>query len=311
MLFRYLRLLTLPVLLLLAACGGGGAAPTANPLDPTLLASAPAIEATVPPSTDSLPTNGAGVKLVAKVNGDEVTLPEFEQALARRQQEVTDAASSGALRLDVLNQLIEGVLIEQGAKTQNIAVTDEQVQAEVQAMKESAGSDEAWNEWLSTNLYTADDFATNLRSTLLTNSVRDSLTADLNGNVNQAHARHILVETEAEAADILTRLNAGDDFVVLASTLSKDESTRLQGGDLGWFTREELLAPELAQVAFSLQPNQIAGPVKSSLGYHVVQTLEIADRPVDPERRVYIAQARFENWLRPLYEKAVIERYLT
>jgi len=37
--------------------------------------------------------------------------------------------------------------------------------------------------------------------------------------------------------------------------------------------------------------------------------LEIADRPVEPERRVYIAQIRFDNWLKPLYDKAVIERY--
>ena len=68
-------------------------------------------------------------------------------------------------------------------------------------------------------------------------------------------------------------------------------------------------AAKLAQTAFSLQVGQIAGPVATELGYHVIQVMEIADRPVEPERRVYIAQTRFDNWLQPLYAKAVIERY--
>ena len=308
---RLIGYLTLPLLLLLAACGGAPAA-TTNPVSPTLLVTAlPSPQAEPTQSLDALPTNAAGVKLAAKVNGDEITLTQFDEAFTRRQQEITDAASSSALRQDVLNQLIEGVLIAQGAKAENLNVTDAEVQTEMQSMKDAAGSEQAWNDWLKTNLYTADDFADNLRSTLLTNKVRDSLTSDLDGNVKQVHARHILVATEAEAQDILKRLNNGEDFAVLAATLSQDETTKQQGGDLGWFTQEELLAPELARVAFSLQPNQIGGPVKSNLGYHIVQTLEIAARPVDQQRRVYIAQARFDNWLRPLYEKAVIDRYLS
>lgn len=301
------------LLVSLAACSGApAAAPTVNPIDPNLLVTSQIVPTALPQPTQSpetLPTNSAGVRLVAKVNGEDITLDDFSQALARRQQEV-DAATPEALRIDVLNQLIEQLLIQQGAKAQNIVVTDDQVQTELQSMKSDAGSDDAWAQWLVTNQYTEADFAASLRSTLLTNAVRDSLTKDLESNVPQVHARHILVSSEAAADDILTRLKNGEDFAALAKSLSEDETTRDNGGDLGWFTQEELLVPELSQVAFALKPGEIGGPVKTELGYHIVQTLEFADRPVDPERRVYIAQARFEKWLRPLYDSATIERYL-
>jgi parvulin-like peptidyl-prolyl isomerase len=303
--FRFLALLSL---VLLAACSGAPT-PTINPLDPALLVSPPAAQQQAPTVPAALPTNSAGVQLVAKVNGTEITLPDFTRALERRQQEV-EAATQGALQADVLNQMIEQVLIQQGAKADNIVVTDTQIQDELQSMKDAAGSADAWTQWLVTNEYTEAEFMRSLRSTLLTNAVRDSLTTDLNGDVRQVHARHILVSTEAAANDILARLKAGEDFATLAQALSEDETTRDNGGDLGWFTQEELLVPELAQAAFALQPGQTGGPIATELGYHIVQTLEFADRPVDPERQYYIAQTRFENWLHPLYASATIERYL-
>ncbi len=248
--------------------------------------------------------------MVAVVNGQAITQAVFDRAVARRQTEV-NAATPEALRAEVLNQLIEQIVIEQGAQLLNISVSDEQLQAEIQSNKELAGSDAAWAEWLQINLYTEDEFAASLRTTLITNLVRDQLTADLSGNVRQVHARHILLHTEQEAKDVLARLQAGEDFTALAQALSQDEVTRSQGGDLGWFTADELLVPELAQTAFALQPGQIAGPVPTELGYHVVQAIEFADQSVDPERRVSIAQARFENWLRPLYDNAVVQRYVS
>ncbi|MBL8154745.1 MAG: peptidylprolyl isomerase [Anaerolineae bacterium] len=294
------RLLSVIFLLLLAACG-------AAPPDSTIPTN-PASPPTAAPSPGELPTTEDGVAVVARVNGEAITLPEFERALARRQQEGFPAASMDALRQDVLNQLIEQTLIIQGAKAQNLVVDDAQLQAELQSQVELAGGQQGWESWLGTNLYTADEFSEVLRSVLTSNKVRDSLTTDLEGNVRQVHARHILLRTEAEAQAAMSRLQAGEDFAAVAMDLSQDETTRQSGGDLGWFTPEELLAPELAQVAFSLQPGQMGGPVASELGYHVVQTIEFADLPVEADRRVYIAQNRFENWLRPLFDNAVIER---
>ncbi|MBZ0280233.1 MAG: peptidylprolyl isomerase [Anaerolineae bacterium] len=299
--------LTIVLILLLAACGGS---PTPDPLDPALLQNPPATQPIPTVVANALPTDAQGEQIVATVNGQAITLTTFEREVARRQQVMAEAASPATLRAEVLDQLIEQEVTRQGAAARNITISDEILQAELQVNVELAGSQSAWEQWLTTNLYTQEEFAESLRSTLINNLVRDVLTADLEGNVRQVHARHILVRTQAEAQDAMARISAGEDFAALAVSLSMDEMTRQNGGDLGWFTQEELLVPELAQVAFSLQPGQVGGPVGTTLGYHLVQTIEFEDRPVDPDRRVYIAQARFENWLRPLYENAVIERYL-
>jgi parvulin-like peptidyl-prolyl isomerase len=284
--------------LLLAACAGSTAGQD-NP-SPIALTSAP---------DPGLPVNDAGVQLVAKVNGTEITLSEFQQALTRQQTEV-QAADADAMAASVLDSLIEQTLIEQAASEQQITVTDEEIQAEIQAMRQESGSESAWQEWLSQNNFTQEQFADFLRESMLTQRIRDQVTQTVTGPLPHVHARHILVATEAEANDILARLQAGEEFAVLATTYSRDVTTRDTGGDLGWFTQEELLEPALAQVAFSLEPGQIAGPVPTRLGYHILQTLEKESRQVAPEKQADLAQVLFQNWLQGQLDSASIERYL-
>lgn len=84
--------------------------------------------------------------------------------------------------------------------------------------------------------------------------------------------RHILVDTEETAKDILTRLNAGEDFATLAKEKSKDPSKE-QGGDLGFFSKGQLI-PEFEQAALGLEVGQISGVVKTQFGYHVIKMEE-------------------------------------
>ncbi len=320
-----IRCILFALVLLAAACGGETPATTPAPTSDTSALNTPApspeaatlvppTSAAQQPATQAPPQNNAAAgdttQIVARVNGTNIARETFERALLRRQQEV-QAADASALRQEVLDQLIELAVIEQAAAAQQLTVTDAEVQAELQSYISDVGGESAWQEWLLGNLYTADEFAAALRANLITFRVRDALTADLNGNVRQVHARHILVRTEAEANAALTRLQNGEDFAALARELTRDDTTRETGGDLGWFTVDELLVPQLAQTAFTLQPGQIGGPVGTELGYHVIQTIEFGERTVDPpERRVVIAQTRFENWLRPLLDNATIERFI-
>lgn len=293
---QLLRLLTLLLTLPLAACAGnmsGQDSPTASS----------------PTAVPNLPEDENGAPLVAKVNGVGITLAAFERAVARQQAEL-EAADPAALQASVLDALIEQTLIEQAATQQQITVSDEEIQAEVQAMMQESGSESTWQQWLDQNHFTQEEFTENLRQSILTQRLRDQVTQNVTGALPHVHARHILVATEAEANDILTRLQAGEEFAVLATTYSRDVTTRDTGGDLGWFTQEELLEPILAQVAFSLEPGQIAGPVPTRLGYHILQTLEKADRPVPAEKQADLAQVVFQNWLQSLLDSATIERYL-
>jgi peptidyl-prolyl cis-trans isomerase C len=89
----------------------------------------------------------------------------------------------------------------------------------------------------------------------------------------EVRARHILVTTEAEARKVLDDLRHGADFATVARAVSKDPDSS-KGGDLGFFRREQVW-PGFADIAFSLQPGQVAPePVKNEFGWHVVKVEE-------------------------------------
>lgn len=285
------------LILLLTACSGASAQSIASPTPlPTI-------------NVQALPRNEQGVALVARVNGSEITQPQFERALLRLQQGNV-GVNPAALYDSVLDSLIEQVLIEQAAADLQIVVNDTQIETELQASKNLAASETAWQSWLKDNLYTEAEFRDSLRANLIANAMLAHVTANLPQNVLQVRARHILVGSESEANDILARLQNGEDFAALAAQYSKDVTTRERGGDLGWFMDGELLEPALSQVAFAIAPGEIAGPVVTGLGYHVIQTLERAEQPLPEERRPLLVQITFEKWLQGLSYNAVIERYL-
>jgi peptidyl-prolyl cis-trans isomerase C len=89
----------------------------------------------------------------------------------------------------------------------------------------------------------------------------------------EVHARHILVTTEAEARKVLEDLQKGADFATIARVVSKDPDAA-KGGDLGFFRREQVW-PGFADVAFALQPGQVApNPIKNEFGWHVIRVEE-------------------------------------
>ncbi len=71
------------------------------------------------------------------------------------------------------------------------------------------------------------------------------------------HARHILVDNEADAKKIIAELKKGADFAALAKQYSKDPGAAQQGGDLGFFKKDDMV-PEFADAAFALKPGQVS-----------------------------------------------------
>ncbi len=91
----------------------------------------------------------------------------------------------------------------------------------------------------------------------------------------EVHARHILVDSEAKAKDIIAQLDKGGKFDELAKKNGdpKDPATQ-QGGDLGFFKKGDMLK-EFSDVAFTLKPNEYTKtPVHTRYGWHVIQVLE-------------------------------------
>jgi peptidyl-prolyl cis-trans isomerase C len=98
----------------------------------------------------------------------------------------------------------------------------------------------------------------------------------------EVRARHILFrvpDSKDEAAskaaenkvkDVIERVKKGEDFAKLASSLTEDPTGKDDGGDLGYFTRDQMV-PEFSEVAFSLEKGQMSGPVKTQFGWHVLK----------------------------------------
>ncbi|WP_233279448.1 peptidylprolyl isomerase, partial [Microterricola pindariensis] len=87
-------------------------------------------------------------------------------------------------------------------------------------------------------------------------------------------ARHILVKDEKTANEVKSKLANGDKFEKLAKEYSTDKSSAESGGDLGWFGIGKM-DPAFEKAAYSLEVRQVSDPVKSSLGYHII---ELTDR---------------------------------
>jgi peptidyl-prolyl cis-trans isomerase C len=87
----------------------------------------------------------------------------------------------------------------------------------------------------------------------------------------EVHARHILVASEDEAKAIVAELKKGADFNKLAQEKTTDPSGKTSGGDLGYFTKEDMV-PEFADAAFKLKPGEFTDtPVKTQFGWHVIK----------------------------------------
>ncbi|MBW6465076.1 MAG: peptidylprolyl isomerase [Brevefilum sp.] len=131
---------------------------------------------------------------------------------------------------------------------------------------------------------------------LLREKLIDELTQDLPRSKNEVWARHILVETNEEALEVLLLLEEGEDFHTLAATYSIDESNREQGGNLGWFD-ENMMVPEFSEAAFSLAEGEVSEPIQTSFGFHIIQVIGKRVSQVLPAEFAQRQQTAFAEWL--------------
>lgn len=142
--------------------------------------------------------------------------------------------------------------------------------------------------------YTNSDFREYVRALVLNQKVFDYLTKDVSREQDMVWARHILVGTEEEATAVLERLDTGEDFGLVAVEESTDTSNSASGGDLGWFTKGQMVK-EFETVAYELEIGEISDPVATDFGYHIIQVLGHELRELtDEELETYKNQVYFQ-----------------
>lgn len=132
------------------------------------------------------------------------------------------------------------------------------------------------------------------------------------GDEKEYRASHILVETEEEAAELISQLEDGAEFAALAREHSTGPSASV-GGDLGWFGAGDMV-DEFFQAVTALEPGEFSPPVQTDFGWHVVQLNETRgkERPefdtVRGELEDQLRQSTLEAHVDKLAQKADIER---
>jgi foldase protein PrsA len=258
-----------------------------------------------------LANTNSGGNTVAVVGNEKITKDQLYEALVEANGE------------QVLNSLIIKKIIKLEAKKQNIKVTKDEIQDELDKTIENFGSKEAFKNTLEYYGITEDslkeDIELNLYvSKLLKSEVKiteEEMKDYFEENKDdfkqeeQVKARHILVENEETAKEIKQKLDNGENFEELAKKYSTDTETKEKGGDLGFFSKGEMVK-EFEEVAFSLKVGEISNPVKTKYGYHIikVEDRKEAKEANYEESKEEIREKLFEEKLPDVYQSWIEEK---
>jgi peptidyl-prolyl cis-trans isomerase C len=271
---------------------------------------APPTATAVPPTASPTPEPAA-----ALVNGAAIPLADFEAEVARYEAAQRslgiDLATVGDYRAAVLNALIDRRLLADAARSAGDSVELAELEARIEALAAEMGGSDAMGAWLAANGYSLAELKASLGEEILAEITVQRIADEVPGTAEQVHARHILVADAALAEELQSQLASGADFATLAQTYSLDLSTRIAGGDLGWFAPGTLTMPEVEAAAFALQPGEISAIVQSALGYHLIEVLERGDHALNPETWRRLRQEAVDDWLTDQRSRAAIEIVIT
>ena len=169
-----------------------------------------------------------------------------------------------------------------------------------------------YTEWLNILAENADvgeaEFRQIERASILKDKVQEAIGSEAPTSAEQSHARHILVETEEEANEVIERLKAGEDFAELAKELSIDPGSGAKGGDLGFVPRGRFVAP-IDEAVFTLPIGQVGEPIESEYGWHVIEVLEREERELSPSDYRINQRLTYNEWLTKARAEAAIEDF--
>jgi peptidyl-prolyl cis-trans isomerase C len=257
------------------------------------------------PSATPIPPTSTPVPLAAIVNGEGITLEEYEAELSRFQSATTLSGTILATDTNtvVLNELIDQTLLAQAAAENGFIVDDTVLKSRIEALENQLGSAQAMADWQATNDYTEETFNVALKRSIGAAWMRDQITTGVPDTAEQVHVLQILVPTQAEADQIYADLQSGKDFEVLATTFDP-----LTKGDLGWFPRGYISDKQIEEAAFGLQASQYSQVVHTKIGYHILYLVEReAEHPLLPDAKRVLQVNAVQDWLKERRAKSEIQ----
>ncbi len=242
---------------------------------------------------------------VALVRGVELSRRDFDAMVTRGLESYYGMAHSlprsvwekivGQSAIKLVRRLVDQQLAEQ----LHVTVTEAQLDEEFRRFVEDRGGERLFPKLLEHLHLTEDEIRRDLYARLLHEAVLAAALADLRVTDDEVeryyhshpelyrrpaarHLRHVFVQTPSQDPDVVraarerieqakAALDAGQGFEEVAARYS-DGGTRAEGGDLGWLHVGQM-PREFDAVAFSLEPGQVSGIVRTDLGFHIIQCL--------------------------------------
>jgi len=271
---------------IVSGCSSGGQAEilTATQILPT--------RTPFPPSPTPIPT-------AAIVNGDLITMEEFQEELARYKAAVNRELTADDQSL-VINDLINLTLLAQAAKSDGYQIPDTELDARIANLETQ---DQPLADWLAAYGFTEASFRFHLKRSLEAAWMRDQIISDVALEIEQVHAQQMLFYSLSAAEITMEELDEGKDFSQLASTY--DPQTR---GDLGWFPEGYLTIPDLDPIIFSLDIGETSDIIETKIGYHIIKVLDKQEnRPIDPAIRQILQEKALDDWLERRWKLSTID----
>lgn len=291
---------------------------------------------------------------VAIVDGVPISKSDLEKAFkeAVTASGVNPAMLTADQKLQGYNQILDAMIMEKlvDKKSTGLDVSDADFNAEIEKIQKQFPNKEAFEAELKKSGQTQDQFKANLKKSMRqTKWIKSQMQgkdeisdADAqkfyNENIKQfsnpdmVKATHILFlvpagssdkvvkEKEAAAKAAIARANKGEDFSTLAVELSEEPGAKQRKGDLGFFSKEQMV-PEFANAAFTQKVGTISeAPVRTKFGFHVIKVTEkkpagtAAFVEVKPSIISYLQNKKrrelFKSTMQQLRKDAKIESFL-
>ncbi len=269
--------------------------------------------ATEPEKKDQIQSSGESdtaldQDYVAIVNGIKIPRSEVDRKVELIKKRYSDMGTPipqdqiDSMKEKLINSLVEQELLYQESKTQGISIDPAVIESDFENFKKQFKSEEDYQKQMTDLNYTEDVLKSQIEKTkiiqqLIENNVISTISipdAELKSYFDshpdefkrpeRVRARHILIKVDAAATDsdkaaarkkiegIEAQLKKEGDFAKLATENSDCPSSK-NGGDLGFFTRGQMVKP-FEDAAFGLTPGGTSGIVETQFGYHIIRLEE-------------------------------------
>lgn len=293
----------------------------------------------------SINTVACGNNTVAKINDVDISKDIYkktEEFLYVTGYIEKNKENKNKINNDILSFIIDNEVAYQDAKKEGIEVKDKDVNEKLQQLKETLNINTTYRAKLEAAGITDDFLKEQIKKDLTVSKYKENFIKDIKitdkeieayynnnkeqFNVEKVRASQILISTldednkevsekekaklKEKAQDILNKLNKGEDFVSLAKEYSDDKSSGKNGGDLGYFSKDEKNI-EFTKEVFKLDKNTTSDIIETSYGYHIVKitdknTVENSLEDSKDDIKAKILNEKYCNHIDSLYKNGKI-----